>query len=79
MTPLLTDAKWVRKLSPATASTTPCGAIARNASSTSGKPASSSRKHTTTVRMNATTWLRVAADRHEPMARNAPAMSSDPR
>ena len=59
-------------------STTSCGAQPENRSSTSGNPASRKPKQTTTVRMNAITWLRVNADRQEPMARKPPAISRLP-
>src|SRR6266513_2283946 len=79
MTPLAMDSKWVRNESEAIASTSTCGAQLRNTSSTRGKPASRNTKQPATPRMNATTWLRVSADMHEPMARKPPASSRLPR
>ena len=78
MTPLAMDSKWLRNDSDAIASTSHCGVQLRNTSSTSGNPASRNRKHTTTARMKAITWLRVSADMHEPMARNPPASNRLP-
>ncbi|MCY1451068.1 hypothetical protein D9M71_679160 [compost metagenome] len=66
---MLIASKRVRKLSEATASTSACGAQPLKASSTSGKPLATNRKHTQTVRMKAITWFLASADRHEPMAR----------
>ena len=71
-------AKCERKLKPAIASSSDCGAQAANRSVTIGSPLSRKAKQTTTDRMKATTWLRVSADMHEPIARNPPAISQLP-
>ena len=78
-TPLPMAWKWVRKLKERTASTTIAGASAPTNSSTSGKPLSTKPRQTTPLTTKAMTWLRVRAEMHEPMARNAPAISRLPR
>ena len=70
--------KCVKKLNEAIASTMTCGNTPRTKSSTSGKPASRNTNPTNAAVMNAITWLRVAADRHMPMARKPPAMRKLP-
>ncbi len=68
----------MRKLSDAMPSTMIWGAQPENKSSTSGKPDSRKPKHTTAVMTKAITWLRVNADRQEPIARNPPAIRKLP-
>ena len=71
--------KWVRKLSPLTASTTKGGAQALNRSRTRGKPLNTKPRHTTALSTKAMTWFLVSAEKQDPMARKAPAISALPR
>ena len=60
------------------ASSKACGAQPVNRFITIGNPLSMNRKQATTLRMNATTWLRVIADMQDPIARKPPAISQLP-
>src|SRR5262249_28264245 len=62
-----------------TASITMVGAQLRTADVTRSKPATTTRKLTVTEPMNASTWLLVSPEIAAETARNAPAMSHDPR
>src|SRR5690606_8644556 len=78
MTPFEIDPKCVRNDSEAIASTIACGAQPLKRLSTRGNPESRKPKQMTTVKMNAITWLRVAAEGHAPIASSPPAIRKLP-
>jgi hypothetical protein len=69
ITPRWNPSKWVTTENAATVSTN-AGLAQRTSRSVTGlKPARIRNRHTTTARMNATTWLRVIAEVMQAIAR----------